>query len=384
MSSVSTESDLQQAVSQQKTRKRAGYIDVARGIAIILVVVHHTGNLWKPFDLFYTLFFMPLFMFISGFVSSENKISDFKSLLAHLKKRIVKLYFFYVKWELIYLLLTNFFLRIGFYSTEVVYTDKKVEPVTSVGMLFKKIVGIVFLMGREPFCGAFWFIISLIFIIFGYSVINFAVNTVFSDKDVRFRQTAVGAAAFACFIIGCIMNKTVNIPRVSPAFTMMICYHLGYLARVYKEKIRFDNVYVAIFSCAALCILGRFGSLAMNHNNFPNGLFFLASSLAGIYFSIYVSKLSERTFMSGWLEYVGRNTLPIVAMHFVAFKSITLIKYGLGYAEYADIANLNGVNCKNWSYFAYVVAGVCIPLLLDKAYKMSLGKALSRLNPRSF
>ncbi|MBQ1283014.1 MAG: acyltransferase family protein [Bifidobacteriaceae bacterium] len=384
MSSVSTESDLQQAVSQQKTRKRAGYIDVARGIAIILVVVHHTGNLWKPFDLFYTLFFMPLFMFISGFVSSENKISDFKSLILHLKKRIPKLYFFYLKWELIYLLLTNFFLKIGFYSTEVVYTDKKVSPITSFSVLFKKVAETIFLMGREPACGAFWFIVSLIFIIFGYSVINFAVNAVFAGRDEHFKQTAVGIAAFACFIIGCIMNKTVNIPRVSPAFTMMICYHLGYLSRAYKEKIRFDNVFVALFSFIALCILGRFGSLGMNHNNFPNGFFFLAASFTGIYFSIFVSKLLEKTFVSGWLEYVGRNTLPIVAMQFVAFKSITLIKYGLGYAEYADIANLNGVNCKNWSYFAYVVAGVCIPLLLDKAYKISLGKALSRLNPRSF
>ena len=48
-----------------KLRKRAGYIDIARGIAIILVVVHHTGKLWSPFDNFYTLFFMPLFIFIS-------------------------------------------------------------------------------------------------------------------------------------------------------------------------------------------------------------------------------------------------------------------------------------------------------------------------------
>lgn len=139
--SVSTKNTLRQGV-----RKRAGYIDIARGIAIILVVVHHTGSLWKPFDSFYSLFFMPLFMFISGFVSSENKISDFKSLILHLKKRIPKLYFFYLKWELIYLLLTNFFLKIGFYSTEVVYTDKKVSPITSFSVLFKKVAETIFLM----------------------------------------------------------------------------------------------------------------------------------------------------------------------------------------------------------------------------------------------
>lgn len=367
--SVSTKNTLRQGV-----RKRAGYIDIARGIAIILVVVHHTGSLWKPFDSFYSLFFMPLFMFISGFVSSENKISDFKSLILHLKKRIPKLYFFYLKWELIYLLLTNFFLKIGFYSTEVVYTDKKVSPITSFSVLFKKVAETIFLMGREPACGAFWFIVSLIFIIFGYSVINFAVNSFFAGKDEHFRQIAVSIAAFACFIIGCIMNKTINIPRVSPAFTMMICYHVGYLSRAYKEKIRFDNVFVALFSFIALCILGRFGSLGMNHNNFPNGFFFLAASFTGIYFSIFVSKLLEKTFVSGWLEYVGRNTLPIVAMHLLSFKFVLFIQYKMGLIEYKYIAYLCGVDCKNWFFLAYVVAGVCIPLLLDKAYKMSFGK----------
>ena len=357
-----------------KLRKRAGYIDIARGIAIILVVVHHAGKLWSPFDNFYTLFFMPLFIFISGFVSTENRIKSFKDLLLHLKKRVPKLYFFYLKWELLYLLLTNFFLKIGFYSTEVVYTDKKIRPITSFGMLFKKIAEIVFLMGREPFCGAFWFIVSLIFIIFGYSVINFAVNAVFAGRDEHFKQTAVGIAALACFVIGCVMNKTVNIPRVAPAFTMMICYHFGFLARVYKEKIRFDNVFVALFSFIALCILGRFGSLGMNHNNFPNGFFFLAASFTGIYFSIFVSKLLEKTFVSGWLEYVGRNTLPIVAMHLLSFKFVLFIQYKMGLIEYKYIAYLCGVDCKNWFFLAYVVSGICLPLLLDKAYKMSFGK----------
>ena len=116
----------------------------------------------------------------------------------------------------------------------------------------------------------------------------------------------------------------------------------------------------------------------MNHNEFPNAAFFLVSSAAGIYFAVFVSRLIEKTFISGWLEYVGRNTLPIVAMHLVAFKIVTLAKYGLGNIEYAHIANLSGVNCKNLSFLAYVVAGVCIPLLLDKAYKMSIGELLRR------
>lgn len=368
--------------SRQKSRGRAGYIDIARGIAIIFVVVYHTGKIWEPFDAFYSLFFMQLFIFISGFVSSENRIYDFKSLLLHLKKRVSKLYFFYVKWELIYLLLTNFFLKIGFYSSEIVYRDKKIGPITSAGALLKKIAEILLFMGREPYCGAFWFIICLIFIVFGYSVINFAVNAVFAAKDEHFRQAAVGIAALVCFVAGCVMSKTVNIPRAAPACTMMICYHFGYLARVYKEKIRFDNIFAAIFSFAALCVLERFGSVEMNQNIFPNALFFLAATIAGIYFSIYVSKLLEKTFAGGWLEYVGRKTLPIIALHYISFKPVMFLQYRLGFIEYEDIANLSGMYIKNWFFLAYVAAGVCLPLLLDKAYNYSLDKVSAKFLKR--
>ena len=84
--------------------KREKYIDISRAIAMILVVMVHCCN-ETSFEIvgkFSGLFFIPLFIFISGYFSKENDIKTIKELFLYLKKKILRLYVFYVSWELIY------------------------------------------------------------------------------------------------------------------------------------------------------------------------------------------------------------------------------------------------------------------------------------------
>lgn len=354
-------------------KKREKYIDIARAIAIIMVVMGHCNNFAEGFNIerFSGLFFIPLFIFISGYFSNENKINTFKELLNHLKNKILKLYFFYLRWELLFLVLTNVFFYIGFFNNNIVYGGKTILPIESIGEFFHKVINIIFFMGREPFCGAFWFIISLIFIIFGHSIINYLINKFFNKKSIKFKQLVIGVIVLICFIIGCIMSKTINIQRVSPAFTLMLFYYLGYLANYYKEKIRFNNIWIALLCLASLIVLYNIGSVGMNANTFPNGLFLIASSLSGIYFVIYISKLLEKIpIISNIFSYIGKNTLPIIALHFVSFKLIMYLQLLFGVIKYEDMAYLTGYNNANWWYILYVIAGVGVPLLYDFIMKI--------------
>lgn len=353
-----------------ENKKRMAFVDIARGIAIILVVLGHCDNFNSYFRIekFNGLFFMPLFIFISGYFSKENKIVSFKKLYIHLKKRIPKLYLFYLRWELLFLILTNIFFKIGFYSSGVDYGGKNIYPITSLKILLKKIIEIIFLMGREPFCGAFWFIISLIFIIIGYSVINYFVNKLFGDRTEKLKNIFIGIIMILLFFIGCVMSKTINIPRISPSITMMIFYYLGYMSN--NLKIKFNNIYIVLFNIITLSVLYNFGSVSMNSNSFPNGWFLITSSLSGIYLCMFISKKIENTKLSGVFEYIGKNTLPIIALHFISFKFAMIIQYLLGYISYSDIAYLKGYNNDNLFYILYVICGICIPLLLNKFFSI--------------
>ena len=56
--------------------KRIDFIDVAKGIAIFLVVYGHTYD-GRNLHLFIYSFHMPLFFFISGLLFKENKYANF-------------------------------------------------------------------------------------------------------------------------------------------------------------------------------------------------------------------------------------------------------------------------------------------------------------------
>ena len=86
-------------------KARVKSIDIARAIAIILVVCGHCDNFhtWS-IEKFANLFFLPLFVFISGFLFQEGNIVNFKGLLLQIIKKVKKLYLVYVKWEIIFLI----------------------------------------------------------------------------------------------------------------------------------------------------------------------------------------------------------------------------------------------------------------------------------------
>lgn len=71
-------------------KERILWIDVARGIAILLVVLGHCiGNLYNPGNRFILAFHMPLFFFLSGMCISESVISANNYLVKKVKTLLV-------------------------------------------------------------------------------------------------------------------------------------------------------------------------------------------------------------------------------------------------------------------------------------------------------
>ncbi len=89
-------------------------ISIAKGIGIILMVVGHSGC--PPFlrDYIY-MFHMPLFFIISGYCFKNKYLSDFKTFA---NKRIIGLYFPFVKYGVLFVLLHNLFYRIGVFNAD--------------------------------------------------------------------------------------------------------------------------------------------------------------------------------------------------------------------------------------------------------------------------
>lgn len=345
-------------------------IDIARAIAIILVVMGHCDNFssWS-IEKFSSLFFMQLFIFLSGIFFDKSKINNFNDLVRMIKKRCLPIYLYYLKYELLFYLLTNVFIKIGFYNPSLLYGGKTISFIALNFSFIKNIFKILVLMGREPFCGAFWFLVTLIFVVCEYSAITYIANRVL--KNSKKKKLFLNISVILMFFIGCIMSKTINIPRFSPSFTLILFYHLGSLYNFYKKDIKFNNIILFLISVIVLNILYYLGMVSMNSNQFTNPLFLIVCSICGIYMIMYLANFIEKRLIvtSNVLAYVGQNTLPIVALQFISFKAVMIIQYLSGTISYSDLGLLKGANNTNIIYVFYVICGVFIPLLINLIYK---------------
>ena len=342
-------------------KERELKFDIAKALAIILVVVYHCDNFPKGMHNIGGLFYMPLFMFVSGYFFHYKDVKSVKELLLFIWKKIKRIYLFYLKYEIIFLIFRNFFLDIGFYSTTVDYSGKYINYISNIKMFGLELIKIIFGFGREVFAGTFWFLISLIIIIIGYSIVNFISN---KQKKIK-KELLVTILSILSFSIGCLMHYFYNIPRFSPACTLLLFYHLGNVLSIYKKKIDFNNLFIAIISLGILIILNFNGYVAMNNNSFTDPIFLLICSISGIYLTMYISRIIENktNYLKKILCYIGKNTLIIMAMQFIAFKLVMLLQLYFGFIGYDDLAILTGANNTNWWYILYVIIGTGFPLL---------------------
>ena len=344
---------------------RYKFLDVAKGIAIILMVFGHCTEWNKIYNYIY-LFHMATFIFISGYLFKNRCFSNLKELTDYLKARIKKLYLFYLKYEMLFFLLTNIFLYVGFYSSTIKYGDIIVQPLNSISNILKQVLLIIMGAGKVPFGGMLWFIISLIFITLGYSVIRYISN----KQKIINPKVCEKIIIVICFIIGCVKYDFIP-TKINSACTLMLIYDLGNEAYIHRSKIKFNNYILTIIAFISLIILNNYGFIRMVENRFSNPIYFVVCSILGIYLVLSIANLitNKWVYLSNKLEYLGQITLLIMAWHLLAFKIAMIIQFTFEKINFKNLAYLYGYHTNNLWIILYMICGIGLPIVIDKITK---------------
>lgn len=152
-------------------------------------------------------------------------------------------------------------------------------------------------------------------------------------------------------------------------------YYAGIICKKYHEKL--DGIYSVgglIFSVVVLLLLNHVGI----HNDMSNGTMtnvtgYVVATLAGFVFCMSLSKIVLRYHVADkLLVYIGQNTMPILVLHLLVFKVVTVLQIimigGQGQLPSFALASFpvllsNGV----WPYI-YTVVGIAGSLLLNHLY----------------
>lgn len=264
-------------------QKRVKWIDIAKGIAIVCVVLGHAG--YDVMANFVYMFHLSAFIFLSGYFYREEFAEHPFKLFP---KRLFRLYCLYFVYEIIFFLMRPAFFAIGWYQDGALYSGNTISLLNIEGTL-KEALRICVGMGREPLIGAMWFVVMLIMLQIMYVVLQAVIYRLHLQK---YNTICI----MIIFIAACLVTRIgVYIPRFSPALFGLMFYHMGFCyKKIEKQKSLNGKIYIiAIILCIFLFGGSLFLPIGYSEKvaNYP--VWFLVTSMMGIFVVVCLAKALE-------------------------------------------------------------------------------------------
>lgn len=344
-------------------------IDIAKGIGIILMVIGHSGCPKFLHDFIY-MFHMPLFFICSGYF--YKSLTTGKEVVTFWGKRFKGLYLPYIKWSIVFLLLHNVFYHLNIYSNEYGYLGDT-SSLYSTQEFVQRFFWILFYMnGHEGLLGGFWFLKSLLLSALCFSLIDFLLRKY--DNN-HFKNTGI----LLFLVSACIITRYTNIHFSILGNLFHITYgclffFCGFLIHQHKRLLHhkltikgiITNIILFAIVCMGACLIPNEMISVSTLQAIPYFIVALIGTILIFNLARYLTKYR----IGSTLTFVGQRSMSILALHFLAFKIVSLIKihtYDLPPKMLSCFPVIEEHNKYFWSL--YTAIGVCIPLIVQRLYK---------------
>jgi len=336
---------------------------IVKGLGIILIVVCHSAA-YTPISTFAYLFNVAVFFFVAGYFFKDENLE--KPLL-FFRKKVVRLYVPWVLYGLAFVLLHNTFLEFGIIAYDF-YQKTAIAPYSFTDIIYKCLDVLTFFKWKEPLLAPLWFLFGL----FSGFCVFYSLSWIAKKISPKHFEILRASLIFLTMLLG-FSGNAFDLPFSILYRPMVISglIFLGKLYNIFSDRIKLSPV------IALLCLVELIVFTAIDYRiniggmKFGNPFLFLIISCSGCYMLLTLSRFIH----SKWkgvtivLDYIGRNTLTIMALHYISFKLVMLLQiwiydYPVKYLAYYPIVP---ENISHW-WIVYTIAGVGIPILLSGIY----------------
>lgn len=344
-------------------------LDIAKGIAIILMVLGHSGGSGE-FMRFVYLFHMAVFVIASGYCYNEAYSRGKWDI--YLKKRVKALYIPFFCWMFALIIAHNTCISLNIYTDSSEFLEGNLG--NSYGIIsfysFKDIaietIKAALLCGREQLFGTSWFIRVLFYMSIAWCVVDNILIKI-CHKHLNICRILI---SLICLFVGDLMIQfdILNFSNAPNILTAYILFTIGVIMRKlrgrYKENITYKALVVG--TVGGLCILlgVHFSHVHVNMVSFDNAGMYVVASCAGWVFIHSLSLFIEQTsgMITVILSYIGRNTMPIVFLHFLCFKLITCVEILVYHLPWFRLASFPIYRDLPLWWILYALSGIMLPL----------------------
>ena len=325
------------------SNKRIKYLDIAKGISLLLVMISHSCGM--PFgEKYFTAFYIQIFFILSGITYTRRTVKE--NIIRRIKGVIIPYIIYTIIVIALNILLGNL---------------KKSEDMVNVviGSLYSRYClypinysgeNIYFLqIGNSPM----WFLTAM----FVSSCIFY-----FTVERVSVRNKSLYIYGLGLIVITILLDK---LPILLPwsvdtaslgAFFMLIGY---YGKRYYFQKTNYKWLIFSLVLYIACCYFNEGINLSIREYGNYGGISVIAVCIIGIIGSllcINISKMIERVFVIREIfEFIGTNTILILALHVSIFAVFDRVLTLLGINDDISAVTYYGIGLIRLA----VVIGVC-------------------------
>ncbi len=275
-----------------ESSERTRFVDIAKGIGIILVVLGHLSEPYMPNMVKWIFsFHMPLFFVLSGYLKGTKKVTNFK---VYAKRRAVALLWPYIVFA------------IAIWG--IAFIDSIVQDNWQI--FFQSILIHIFGYSSEKYgIGVIWFLAVLF------------------ETEVIFAWIEDKKKAWIYLIFVLIGILLLHFRIIIPIYLNIVVISVPFFAFGHTIKNVIDrSKELKLYFLALIVILVLFLSVLSTRMNgkvnlaiFDSGgniVYFYLGALSGTLFVIGVSIILDRLEVGGFLERLGQETLVIMMAHF--------------------------------------------------------------------
>lgn len=336
---------------------RLHYIDIMKGITILLVLMFHAGSFFPELSCgsWYNIgkaYRMPVFFFLSGmFFREENNWKSFVS--KNVRSLLVPFFLFF--------LIFSFAVPIVLKSLG--YTGQR--GYDSIGI--KSLFGFLFLDHHMYSNIPIWFLLALFWMkLFFRIILNI------SAKAGRQKMLSVCVLSFIIGIIGYLLGvyNIYLLLNIEPAMTALPFFCIGYVLynttlrgkELNGAKTRLECLFIGAICLTLVFYVHADGSYLMNNFQLNDLFTVYASGFVGIAGIFLVSVAIKSSCM---LEKIGRNTMLLMLLQMPVMQAVNVVIKPL---DLPDIV----------SYFMICIATTTIILLVAPIFEKFFPWAIGR------
>lgn len=302
-----------------KLKKRNFTFDLLYVLAIIMVVDDHTkaqlGILKAIFP--YDSFFMPLFVFISGYFYKKQNV------IKNIKHKTEKIFIPYMIWNVIMLGIT-------------IIIDRILKTNWAIGINKVKVLNSIFLGPLVTTNGPSWFVIMLFWVSILYNLIR---NVIKPNKINDCILTIISIIAGLISVYLCVKGwnkKSFLMLFVLRTLFYIQFYHLGYIFKEHiEDRIKKANKYIICSICVIInvILIAIYGDkvnfyATSNMRGFSYWYLPIITSITGITFwYIIMDYVANKIKESKIITYIAQNTFFIMETHLLFANIINILFY---------------------------------------------------------